>query len=259
MKRYWWANPVSLSLLLTGVIICSYITGNRFLDVMELKAFDLRFRTRGNTPPGPFVALATIDEKSLDEIGRWPWPRAKIAALIERLSEMGARVIAMDIGFSEPDANTALIFIGQLQQEMRKLGVTSQALERFMVQAREQADNDAILAAAVRHSRASVVLGYFFHFSQKEIAHLSKEERAHKAANLGASEINHVRFTSRGAQNVRVFEAVLPESNIARLSQASPMAGYYNIFPDVDGTIRWGPLIIRYQDRFFPSLEVLLL
>jgi len=52
---------------------------------MELKSLDVRFLSRGEEPLGPFATLATIDEKGLDAIGKWPWPRGKIAALIDPL------------------------------------------------------------------------------------------------------------------------------------------------------------------------------
>ena len=98
--------------------------------------------------------LATIDEKSLDEIGKWPWPRSKIAALIDRLSEEGASVIAMDIVFSEPDENNNLKFIESMQRETRTLGLRAPKLERFLEEAHAEADNDSILHALTRGDRS---------------------------------------------------------------------------------------------------------
>ena len=253
MKRRY---ALGLILFLTGLMLLFYLTGNPFLDRIELKSLDVRFLTRGPEPPGPFAVLATIDEKSLDEIGKWPWPRAKIGALIDRLSEEGARVIAMDIVFSEPDENNNLRFVESMQEETNNLGLKSPELEKFLEKARAKADNDQILAAAISRSKATVVLGYFFHFSQKEIAHLSGAELARKSSNMGENAVKLVRFTSPEARKVKVFEALLPESNIEKLFQASRIAGYYNIFPDIDGTVRWIPLVIRYQDRFYPSLSL---
>ena len=253
MKRHY---VLVLILLLTGLMLLFYLTGNPFLDRIELKSLDVRFLTRGPEPPGPFAVLATIDEKSLDEIGKWPWPRAKIGALIDRLSEEGARVIAMDIVFSEPDENNNLRFVESLQEETGTLGLKSPELQKFLEKARAEADNDRILATAISRSKATVVLGYFFHFSQKEIAHLSEAELARKRSNMGANAVRLVQFTSPEAKKTKVFEALLPESNIGKLVKASHIAGYYNIFPDIDGTVRWIPLVISYQDRFYPSLSL---
>ncbi|RLA92462.1 MAG: adenylate/guanylate cyclase domain-containing protein, partial [Deltaproteobacteria bacterium] len=156
MKRHSWTHVLLLSLFLTGLVVFFYMAENPFLDRIERRSLDVRFLTRGKEPAGPFAVLATIDEKSLDEIGKWPWPRAKIAELITRLSEEGARVIALDIVFSEPDENNNLKFIESMQQETRSLGLRAPKLERFLEEARAQADNDSILAAAIRRSKAPV-------------------------------------------------------------------------------------------------------
>jgi adenylate cyclase len=162
----------------------------------------------------------------------------------------------MDVVFSEPDENNSLRFIERMEKETYTLGLREPRLEKFLNEAREEADNDSILAAAIRRSKAPVVLGYFFHFSEDEIAHLSEDELANKSGNIGASAVKLVQFTSPQAQQVKVFEALLPESNIEKLVKASRLAGYYNIFPDLDGTVRWIPLVIRYQDRFYPALSL---
>ncbi len=256
MKKHRWIHVLSISLFLTGLMVVFYLAGNPFLDRIELKSLDVRFLTRGKESPGPFAVVATIDEKSLDEIGKWPWPRAKIATLIDRLSEEGARVIAMDIFFPEPDENNNIRFIEEMQRETRTLGLKEPRLENFLEQAREAADNDSILAEAIRRSKATVVLSYLFHFSREEIAHLSEEDLAGKSGDIRPSAIKLVQFTSPRAKQVEVFEALLPESNIAKLANSSRTAGHFNIFPDIDGTVRWIPLVIRYQDRFYPALAL---
>jgi adenylate cyclase len=49
------------------------------------------------------VRVIDIDEASLQEFGQWPWPRDRLALLVNRLSDMGASAIAFDVLFSEPD------------------------------------------------------------------------------------------------------------------------------------------------------------
>ena len=48
--------------------------------------------------------MVAIDEESLSQLGRWPWSRRLHAALIDKLKNDGARVIGMDLIFSEPEA-----------------------------------------------------------------------------------------------------------------------------------------------------------
>ena len=103
LKIFITANPLSLSFYSILLVIVLFMIGIPILDLIELKTFDLRFRMRGHEKPSNTVVMAVIDEKSLDKEGRWPWPRSKIAALVDALNKDGAKVIGFDIGFLEPD------------------------------------------------------------------------------------------------------------------------------------------------------------
>jgi len=92
---------LSLPIILIGLF--AYSVGVPFLDLMELKTIDARFESRKSISPGSDVVLAVIDEKSIAREGKWMWPRSKIADLVTKLSKAGAKVIAIDIGFLEPD------------------------------------------------------------------------------------------------------------------------------------------------------------
>ena len=85
---------------------------------MELRTYDLRFRSRGIEKASPGVVIAIIDEKSIDTEGRWPWPRSKLARLIDILFQDGAKVITFNIFFLEPDENSNLKFITQFDQKI---------------------------------------------------------------------------------------------------------------------------------------------
>ena len=54
------------------------------------------------------VVIAAIDEKSLKELGRWPWSRYTIARLVNKLDRLGASTIALDIVFAEPETTISL-------------------------------------------------------------------------------------------------------------------------------------------------------
>ena len=103
MKKFALLYPFLISIFIIFVGILAYLQEISFLDLMELKTIDLRFEARGQISPGPDVVLAVIDEKSISKEGKWVWPRSKIANLVTKLSKAGARVIAFDIGFLEPD------------------------------------------------------------------------------------------------------------------------------------------------------------
>ena len=162
-------NSVSLTVGTALVAVVLFVFGVPLLDLIELKTYDLRFRSRSALQPTPAVALALIDEKSLDTEGRWPWPRSKIARLVDRLSQDGARVIGFDVGFLEPDENLQLGFLRELRQTLEQSDIHSDRLSGLIRQSEEQADNDLALATAIRRSSATVVLGYFFHMSAADL------------------------------------------------------------------------------------------
>ena len=69
---------------------------------------DLTFDAFQRWSPRPYdsaspVRVVAIDDESLARLGQWPWPRAKVAELIDRLNEAGAAVVVLDVLFSEPE------------------------------------------------------------------------------------------------------------------------------------------------------------
>jgi CHASE2 domain-containing sensor protein len=70
---------------------------------LELRAYDELLRRTTRPPPTGRVSIVAVDDKSIAEIGQWPWGRDVVARLVERLSDLGARVIALDVILSEPD------------------------------------------------------------------------------------------------------------------------------------------------------------
>ncbi len=81
-----------------------YVTQNPFLEAFEAKAYDLRFSNlRGPIPANPNIAIIAIDDKSIAELGRFPWSRVQYVRLLNRLSAAGAKVVVFDAFFPEPE------------------------------------------------------------------------------------------------------------------------------------------------------------
>ncbi len=118
-------KALALTLLLCVILTSLYLLDFKPIVHLELKTIDARFRLRGSLNPPDKIVLVTVDEKSLDKEGRWPWERAKIAKLLEKLSQ--ARTIAIDLGFFE------------------------------------ESPDDTELSKALTKLKNKAVLGYFFH------------------------------------------------------------------------------------------------
>jgi adenylate cyclase len=247
------AATITVAIILLGMFAYGRVP---FLDLMELKTLDLRFRSRGLITPGPEVVLAVVDEKSLEAEGKWIWPRAKFAKLIEILSESGAAVIAFDIGFLEHDRQSTLDTVNGFEKVVRQLGIRNSELDAYLGEAKQRGDNDRLLANAIEASEATVVLGYFFQMSSEGLEHVDKLEVENQLLNAETSRYQLVRFTSEAAETVPLQEAFMPQSNIAVIAEAAPLSGYFNSFPDEDGGVRWVPLVVRCRGELYAPLAI---
>ena len=75
---------------------------------LDNSALDVQFRLRGERSPGQEVLLVLVDEKSLKEIGRWPWPRDTQARLIDHIHEGEPAVVGLDIIYAEPEESSTV-------------------------------------------------------------------------------------------------------------------------------------------------------
>jgi adenylate cyclase len=256
LKRPFRVNAATITIGIIVLGIGAYLWGMPFLDLMELKTLDLRFLSRGPVTPGPEVVLAVIDEKSLEEQGKWVWPRSKFADLVRILSESGVKVIAFDIGFLEPDKNSTIEAVTNFEEVVKSLGIRDDELNDYLNQARQRADNDLIFAEAIRASKARVVLGYFFQMTPEGLEHMDENIVKAQAKNARTSRYSMIRYTSDQAQGVRLQEAFVPQSNIETLARSTRYSGYFNMFSDQDGCVRWVPFLVRCQKKLYAPLSI---
>ena len=224
LKFLLFIHPAFLTLCMILVVVLLFIRGVPFLDQVELKTYDLRLLARGHVPPSSPVVLALIDEKSLATEGRWPWPRSKLAALVARLSDDGARVIGFDMGFLEPDTDP---------------------------------QNDLALAHAMQQSSAALVLGYFFHMHAADPGyHLTQQDIAQQFQRIQASKYALIRYTEPFTSFAPFFRAYAPKSNLPIFTAVAASSGYFSLQNDPDGVVRWMPLAIQGGEEVFPPLAV---
>ncbi|HLA51569.1 MAG TPA: CHASE2 domain-containing protein, partial [Thermodesulfobacteriota bacterium] len=89
-------------ILASSLSLSVYMAKPSFIEGVDRTAGDARFKIRGKAATADEVVIAAIDEKSVNELGRWPWSRAVMARLIDNLAP--AKVVGLDIVFSEPEA-----------------------------------------------------------------------------------------------------------------------------------------------------------
>lgn len=254
MNRKGHLTSLCLGLGLTALALLLYLEQPRFLALMEQKAGDALFWARGPAPMASGqVVLVEVGERSLHALGRWPWPRQRVAELIEALARRKARVIGLDMGFFEPD---------QRLEEEAVLALARAALAGrplSLDQVRERFHPDHLLAQALERHRDKVVLGYYFHMNDENLAHVDRAELRRRLRELQKFALPPTRYASPAAMERGPLTAQAPESNQPILAQAALSAGFFNVVPDDDGVVRVMPLVMQCGDRSFPSLSLAVL
>ena len=251
-------NATMITLVTILIVVSLFLKGVPILDLVELKSYDLRFLSRGQQEPTPAVVMALIDDKSIEMEGRWPWPRTKIAKLINILSQNGAKVIGFDIGFFEPSQNAQLEFIEKFSREMADMNINNPKVEAYVRKSQEEADDDRVLAEAIKNSTASIVLGYFFHMKADDINY-QIDQRQVKAQldHINDSKYPLIIYKEKEIKNDHFIRAFAPVSNLGIFTQTGASSGFFSLRSDQDGVVRWIPLIIKCGEDLYPPLSLL--
>lgn len=131
----------------------------QIIEVIDQKTMDFRFRLRGpvSTEKEKLGVLA-IDDESLNQIGRWPWSREKIAYLIDQVMTQNAKAMGFDMVFSEPQENKSFKLLDQI--EKMNIAGTPQ-LQEFITQEKKSSQPDLVLADVIKKHRDKLILGAF--------------------------------------------------------------------------------------------------
>jgi len=210
-----------------------------FLTRLDNILYDKRLNL---TMPGsvdPSVVILDIDEKSLGEIGHWPWSRSLMAELVAKLFDRyGVEVLGFDIVWAERDTSSGIDTLDALAQKDLKQAAGFQELYKSL---RPGLDNDELFARSMR-GRA-VVLGYYF----------NGEERAVRANALPEPVLSPRSFAGR---NVRFPKWVGFTGNLPAYLKSAAAAGHFNPLVDDDGVSRRVPMLLEFDGAYYESLSL---
>ena len=120
-------NGVLKSDWFTGLVIILIFlifAGSDFIASIERSAYDFGVRSSSRIPSDK-IAIIAIDDQSIDNIGRWPWPRDIHAAMHDILTEGGAKAVGQTVFFSEPQLDPGLLFIRELKQAFEESSISA--------------------------------------------------------------------------------------------------------------------------------------
>ena len=188
------------------------------------------------------VIIVSVDEESLNQYGKWPWPRRLIAELIEKISAEGPASIGLDILMPEPEPSPLNWFDADNPgfEELASLLETFPSNDAHLAQVLE--DNYVVTGMSIITGKSKLI-------GEEEVAVDNSEELTE----------SHNFFKDNSCENndngtLREFDKI--ELNIPEFEAAALGHGFYNAFRDEDGVVRKMPLVVKVKDLCIPSLAL---
>jgi len=169
------------------------------------------------------VVIVDIDEKSIGEVGQFPWRRDVFAKLIKRLNQYGASVIAFDIFFSEED-----------KQNPKKI------LEEFEINNDTVIDSDQELLESIESSKVVLaVLGDVSSFNKK---------------NTSTPKTNIISRGADASNNVYSFRNKI--TSLEEFNNVTAGIGTISYLDSPDAVLRSVPMLLKIDNDIWPALSL---
>ena len=243
-SQFWRADWFAGILVILAVFMLHSVTD--FFGTLERRYYDVA-STSTSRQPSDRIAIIAIDDQSIANIGRWPWPRDVQAKLIDQLATAKAKTIVNTTLFFEPQTDRGMTYIRKMKDLLTdpRLGSNSalKPLGKVIADAEVALDTDALLAASMSRAANVLVPSVFTTGMPQGRPDRPLPPYALKSA---VNEPNGFSVPAlRGQQPIEIIGA------------AAAGIGHLNQLPDVDGAIRQEPLLINYFGKAVPSMSLL--
>lgn len=242
--QFWRADWFVGVLVVLAVFVLHSITD--FFGTLERRYYDFA-STSTSRQPSERIAIIAIDDQSIANIGRWPWPRDVQAKLIDQLAAAKAKTVVNTTLFFEPQVDRGMVYIRKMKDLLADpaLGpnVASEQLGKVISDAEVALDTDALLAGSMTKAGNVLVPSVFTTGipqgrPDKPLPTYALKSAVDEQSNFSVPAI-------RGQQPIEV------------IGTAAAGIGHLNQLQDVDGAIRQEPLLINYFGKAIPSMSLL--
>ena len=241
-KTDWFLGVVvSVAMLAAG--------GSDLIRSLERKAYDMGVQASSRTPLDR-VAVVAIDDTSIANLGRWPWPRDRLAKMTDLLAGGKAKVIANTVFFFEPQIDPGYHYVTkllELHQQHPAESAAQQEIGKLLAEAEVALNTDRILADSMSHA-GNVLLPMLFTLG---------EPRGRPDKDLPEFVLKNV-LPKVGDGEGDAWSTLSVQAPIEALGSKALAIGHLNANADVDGAIRSEPLVLRHYNQFFPSLSLMI-
>jgi len=232
--------------IVLGLVITLFFIGHaaRYYEVpiitqLDNIVYDARLQLTMPRGVDERIVILDIDEKSLQEVARWPWPRDIMAELIEKLfGKYEVAIVAFDVVFAEADYSSGIRVLDQLAQGTLKDVPDFLQSYRGL---RSSLDNDGRFAQAIKGK--AVVLGYY----------LNSDKDAKRIAAIPDPVLPKGTFQGR---NIPFTSWVGYGGNLPQFLGNAASAGHFNPITDPDGVVRRVPMIAELDGAYYEALSL---
>lgn len=233
------ALGLALALVLLGHVARVYQIP--LLNTLDAFVYDARLRLTMDGGYDERIVILDVDERSLSEIGRWPWSRNRMAVLVNKLfDDYGVAILGIDVILAESDPSSGLATLESVARSSLRYNA---GFHSVMKRLRGSLDYDKQFANALRGR--PVVLAYSF----------TNHDNAHKSGQLPDAAVSDGTFAGKKTAftSWNGYGANLPV-----FQNAAASAGHINTLTDFDGVTRRVPMLVEYQGRYYESFSLAL-
>ncbi len=255
-KKSIWSSDWLTGIVFSGLfLILAYVLARPFFYGLETTAYDYGMRL-SFAQPSDDIAIITIDDKSINNIGRWPWSRGILANLLDRLHESDAKVIASTVFVSEEQLDQGLAYIRNaldlvarptFQDAQNNPGDLSKDLDelKVLLQSAEQELNSDQLLEHSMSKAENVILPLDLRFGEP----------------IGRPDKPLPDYVSRFVLDTQQDRDTFIQSTeitppIPALGAVAEGIGHLKVQPDIDGAQRQELLVIDHFGQLLPSLAL---
>jgi adenylate cyclase len=212
---------------------------------------DLKFKTRGIQYPKNKIVVVDVDSPALETLGRWPWHRDVMAYVVEKTFAAGAKVVGLDVIFSEEDR--------RVPKELAKL-LAEKHLESLI----GQFETDRQLEEVIKRHPDQLVMAWAteqycqpFYSTAEECPVTDPNAIAQYPKVFEKYSLQELRnWRSFNLAQTPLISFLSPIINLPRYTEVAKHAGYINAVIDTDGLIRRTHLVTLANGKPYPSLAL---
>jgi CHASE2 domain-containing sensor protein/predicted Ser/Thr protein kinase len=243
-RQFWRTDGFVAVLIVLAVFVLHHATDT--FGTLERRFYDYASTSSGRQPSDR-IAIIAIDDQSIANIGRWPWPRDVHAQLIDQLGAAKAKTIAHTAFFFEPQTDRGLQYIRKIKETLGTAGDTGGTLAeqvgKTIAEAELALDTDAKLAASMV-TAGNVLVPSFFSLGDP----LGNADKPLPPFALKSTIDESSGFSEPAIKTQQPMDAI---------GIAAAGVGHLNQLNDVDGAVRYEPLLVNYYGKAVPSMALL--